>query len=237
MRSTDLLQETLGGLVESLGEVLHPQMLEGVLYRIGAKLGERSSQRHLLMRRRTAALSIRDCAETAVASGWWPCMAGGVTSKGLSIDILECPFGEKAADNPRICQFTKGYFEVIAHDQLGAADVTVQRGEGRPPRHCAVTIELRADGSRRGNVSGVAETSDKLAGKIEASEIRTRMSSLEVRVLELIGQGLTDKEIGATLSLSVRTIENYVARIREKLGLRRRAHLIRFAIRHRLSDL
>jgi DNA-binding NarL/FixJ family response regulator len=38
------------------------------------------------------------------------------------------------------------------------------------------------------------------------------------------------------LSLSVKTVETYKARVMEKLGLRSRAGLVRFALKHGLLD-
>jgi DNA-binding NarL/FixJ family response regulator len=49
----------------------------------------------------------------------------------------------------------------------------------------------------------------------------------EREVLDLIGQGLSNKEIGTHLSLSVATVKHHVHKIFEKLGLARRADAMR----------
>jgi DNA-binding NarL/FixJ family response regulator len=49
-------------------------------------------------------------------------------------------------------------------------------------------------------------------------------------VLKLLAQGYTNKEAGAQLRVSVKTIETYRARIVDKLGLRSRADLTRYAL-------
>ena len=49
-------------------------------------------------------------------------------------------------------------------------------------------------------------------------------------VLKLLAQGYTNKEVGTQLCLSVKTIETYRARIVDKLGLRSRADLTRYAL-------
>jgi DNA-binding NarL/FixJ family response regulator len=49
----------------------------------------------------------------------------------------------------------------------------------------------------------------------------------ESEVLELIGRGLTNKEIGSELSLSVATVKHHVHHILEKLKLPRRAQAMR----------
>ncbi|HEY0641764.1 MAG TPA: response regulator transcription factor [Pseudonocardiaceae bacterium] len=48
------------------------------------------------------------------------------------------------------------------------------------------------------------------------------LTDRERRVLELLGQGLTNREIGAQLSLAEKTVKNYVTSVLAKLGLRRR---------------
>jgi two-component system response regulator DevR len=53
-----------------------------------------------------------------------------------------------------------------------------------------------------------------------------QMASLtdqERKVLEQLAEGKTNREIGATLFLSEKTVKNYVSRILDKLGLARRA--------------
>jgi len=57
------------------------------------------------------------------------------------------------------------------------------------------------------------------------------LSERESEVVRLLAQGLTMKEMAAQLVLSPRTLETYKARAMEKLGLKTRADLVRFAIR------
>lgn len=55
------------------------------------------------------------------------------------------------------------------------------------------------------------------------------LSDREVSVIKLVAKGYSNKEVSAQLSLSVKTIETYRARAAEKLGLRTRAALVRYA--------
>jgi len=57
------------------------------------------------------------------------------------------------------------------------------------------------------------------------------LSDREAEVTRLLAQGLTMKEIAQQLNLSPRTLETYRARAMEKLELKSRAELIRYAIR------
>ncbi len=58
-----------------------------------------------------------------------------------------------------------------------------------------------------------ARAEDKLAG----------LSPQERRVLALLAEGLTNKEIGQRLNLAEKTVKNYLATVFEKLGITRRA--------------
>jgi DNA-binding NarL/FixJ family response regulator len=48
------------------------------------------------------------------------------------------------------------------------------------------------------------------------------LSSQEHRVLELVAEGLSNREIGAQLELAEKTVKNYVSSLLSKLGLQRR---------------
>ena len=56
------------------------------------------------------------------------------------------------------------------------------------------------------------------------------LSRRERQVLTELAQGFTHQEIADRLALSVKTVETYLARLSAKLGLRRRADLVRYAL-------
>jgi two-component system, NarL family, response regulator NreC len=56
------------------------------------------------------------------------------------------------------------------------------------------------------------------------------LSRREREVLTLLAQGHTNREVADRLFLSVKTVETYRARVGEKLGLRSRADLVRYAV-------
>ncbi len=60
---------------------------------------------------------------------------------------------------------------------------------------------------------------------------RTALTKRETEVLELLGHGLTNVDIGARLFISPKTVEHHVGRILSKLGLRSRSHAAAFATR------
>ena len=50
------------------------------------------------------------------------------------------------------------------------------------------------------------------------------LSGQERRVLALLSEGLTNKEIGEKMNLTEKTVKNYLATVFDKLGITRRAH-------------
>jgi DNA-binding NarL/FixJ family response regulator len=66
-----------------------------------------------------------------------------------------------------------------------------------------------------------AQRSDPLSG----------LTDQERRILELIGEGLTNRQIGERLFLAEKTVKNYVSALFAKLGLARRAQAAAYAAR------
>lgn len=58
-----------------------------------------------------------------------------------------------------------------------------------------------------------------------------RLSPQEVRILDLIAEGLTNPEIGERIHLSAKTVKNYVSTILQKLEVARRAEAAAYAAR------
>lgn len=63
-----------------------------------------------------------------------------------------------------------------------------------------------------------------------------RLSDREYQVLRMIGSGKTVSEIATELSLSVKTVSTYRARVLEKMKMRTNAELTRYAVRHGLEE-
>lgn len=59
----------------------------------------------------------------------------------------------------------------------------------------------------------------------------SRLSTRELQVISLIGQGLGTREIAANLSLSVKTVETHRLTIKRKLALDTNAQLVQYAIK------
>jgi DNA-binding NarL/FixJ family response regulator len=77
-----------------------------------------------------------------------------------------------------------------------------------------------------------------LAGSVLPGAARTRagtappeaLSDREEEVLRRIAWGASNKEIAGQLGISTKTVETYKARISDKLGLRSRTEMVRYAV-------
>jgi two-component system response regulator NreC len=78
-------------------------------------------------------------------------------------------------------------------------------------------------------------TSNNLAEKSK-NDAWEKLSRREQEVLRLVSLGHTNAEIAEQLSLSVKTVETYRARGMEKLGLRSRAALVKYALSRGLLE-
>ena len=58
-----------------------------------------------------------------------------------------------------------------------------------------------------------------------------RLTTQERRILVLIGEGLTNRQIGARLFLAEKTVKNYVSALLAKLGMERRTQAAVFVTR------
>jgi DNA-binding NarL/FixJ family response regulator len=62
------------------------------------------------------------------------------------------------------------------------------------------------------------------------------LSPREQEVIKLVAEGYTNKQIAETLVISEKTVERHRANILDKLGMRDRVELTRYAIRHGLIE-
>jgi len=74
----------------------------------------------------------------------------------------------------------------------------------------------------------VARMPDRTASEDPAAAL----TGQEKRVLEMIGQGLTNRQIAERMCLAEKTAKNYVSSLLAKLGMHRRAEAAAFVVRH-----
>ncbi|MCU1499316.1 MAG: DNA-binding response regulator [Acidimicrobiales bacterium] len=81
-----------------------------------------------------------------------------------------------------------------------------------------------------------AVTARAIARLRRAPEEDRRLANLtpqERRILELLTEGLTNRQIGERMFLAEKTVKNYVSNLLSKLGMRRRTEAAVYASRHR----
>lgn len=86
------------------------------------------------------------------------------------------------------------------------------------------------------------QMSSKLLGRLAqggakpASTTLARLSDRELEVFQMIGEGLSVKEIATRLYLSAKTVEVHREHIKNKLGLKSSADLLRYAVTHLMGE-
>jgi two-component system, NarL family, response regulator DevR len=80
-------------------------------------------------------------------------------------------------------------------------------------------LDNRAAAALMAKLRGAAERSDPLSGLTEQEKV----------LLDLLGEGLTNKQIAARMFLAEKTVKNYVSRLLAKLGMERRTQAAVFA--------
>jgi two-component system, NarL family, response regulator NreC len=70
----------------------------------------------------------------------------------------------------------------------------------------------------------------KKGAKVDPTQPVNILSDRELQVLSLVARGYTSSQIAKQIFVSVKTVETYRSRFAEKLGLRTRRDVIRFAV-------
>lgn len=90
--------------------------------------------------------------------------------------------------------------------------------------------EWRLLASIQAAVAGAAQQQSETWEREDLHRRRAELSERQQQVMDLAVLGRTNKEIGAQLGISHRTVEIYRARVMERMGARTLADLVRIAI-------
>jgi len=130
--------------------------------------------------------------------------------------------GERATGTSEL-----GHGDVLS---IGKQEIQIIEEEERQRRSAMATVPT-------------ADESDTLQAELRArAKANTDAPPPEVlspREREVLGQlalGHTNKEVAAALNVSVKTVETHRTRIGDKLGLKTRAELVKYALAHDLMD-
>ena len=77
-----------------------------------------------------------------------------------------------------------------------------------------------------------ARVLERLRSGNPQDERLARLTEQERKVLELVAEGLTNRQIGERLHLAEKTVKNYVTSVLSKLGMTRRTEAAVYAVRH-----
>jgi DNA-binding NarL/FixJ family response regulator len=97
-------------------------------------------------------------------------------------------------------------------------------------RYRAHSERFESVAARRGADAGVPPTAAPLA------EPEQEPTAREIEVLQLVGDGLANREIGDRLFLSEETVKSHVRHLLAKLAARSRAHAVAVGFRRGLID-
>ena len=79
-------------------------------------------------------------------------------------------------------------------------------------------------------------TSEQLTDETSAPAPQI-LTSRERHILQLLAEGLANKQIATVLSMSIKTVETHRTHLMNKLGIHNVASLTRYAIRHGITEL
>lgn len=151
-----------------------------------------------------------------------------LTARGMTSDRIQ---GYEAGCDAYLSKpFDPEELEAIIKNLLSRHQVTASTGNsGSELEKIAKELEEikgKLD-DRLGSNSGIVTT---------PSPIKIDLTPREQSVLDLVAQGLMNKEIARELNTSVRNVEKYVSRLFGKTGTNSRTELVRFALQHGLTQ-
>ena len=115
----------------------------------------------------------------------------------------------------------------------GAAGYVLKQIKGRDLISAVRTV---AEGGSLLDAKATARVMQRLrdeAAEREREDPYAALTEQERRILELIGEGLTNRQIGERMFLAEKTVKNYVSSLLSKLGLERRTQAAILATEHR----
>lgn len=230
-------EEALLRFVEAIKTLLHPSLYERTFQEVGVSLGRAVVSQMPPVKDATSSLLnhyLHYGEWMRTHWGWNQTMSVGPGHQ-VEVHCALCPFDKLAKEDSLICQVEAAILGELAGELFGYGKVVIQRDQNYPPRHCRFVVHtertpqsLAAEGlTFLSKHNGEKRKSDDAA----ATRVLAQLTPRERQIIALLAEGLSDKQIAEALTLSVRTVEGHLSRIREKTALQSRSALIRFALR------
>lgn len=147
-----------------------------------------------------------------------------LTARGMTSDRIQ---GYDAGCDAYISKpFDPEELESIVKNVLKRRQETVQ-ASGEAAQLAEIVQDIKAIKEQLGHGSNLVQT---------PAPIKIELTPREQSVLDLVAEGLMNKEIAARLNTSVRNVEKYVSRLFTKTGTNSRTELVRFALKHGLTN-
>src|SRR4051812_10169073 len=118
---------------------------------------------------------------------------------------------------------------LFAAIMAGAAGYTLKQVKGHD---LVETVRRVAGGQSTLDPSVTAAVLDRVRNGPPVDKELERLTGQEQRILDLIGQGLTNRQIGEQMFLAEKTVKNYVSSMLAKLGLTSRTQAAIFSTKH-----
>jgi RNA polymerase sigma factor (sigma-70 family) len=153
----------------------------------------------------------------------WPgCLVLDLRMPGMTGLELQAELGRRGAALPVIIITAHGDVATTRSALKGGAVDFIEKPIDDEALVAAIAAALDRDARERERSQAAAGVAERLA----------RLTAREREVLALVAEGRHNREIGAALGISPRTVEVYKARMMEKLQVRRVPDLVRLVLEH-----
>ena len=148
---------------------------------------------------------------------------------GSGIDVCR----EVRSRNPAIAALILTSFDddeaLFAAIMAGAAGYVLKQVRGN---ELVETVRRVAAGQSTLDPAVTTAVLDRLRKGAQQSSALDQLTAQEQRILALIGQGMTNRQIAATVFLAEKTVKNYVSSVLAKLGLESRTQAAIYATKN-----
>ncbi len=94
------------------------------------------------------------------------------------------------------------------------------------------TVRRAAAGQSTLDPAVTAAVLDRVRNGARTDPALEALTTQELRILQLIGEGMTNRQMAESMILAEKTIKNYVSSLLSKLGLESRTQAAIFSLRH-----